>query len=103
MNNGNLFQKIQFIEKAKAATIGGVSVTPVKQEKPEKSINCEDPELSDKDEAEGEDSEMESDDSEDASSQNSVNTSQPPVVTTPPLATPPTPRTKKEPRPPIKQ
>lgn len=85
----------------KTGTIGGVSVTPIKQEKPEKAINCEDPELSDKDEAEGEDSEMESDDSEDAPSQNLVHSTPVPVVT--PVATPPTPRGKKEPRPPITQ
>ncbi|KAJ8931084.1 hypothetical protein NQ314_016048 [Rhamnusium bicolor] len=44
-------------KKVTIATIGSVSVTAVKQEKVEKPIICEDPELSDKDEAEGDDSE----------------------------------------------
>lgn len=47
-----------FLEKP-VATIGNVTITTVKVEKEEKPISCEDPELSDKDEAEGDDSELE--------------------------------------------
>lgn len=98
-----IFIFVLILEKVKVGTIGGVSVTAVKQEKPEKAIVCEDPELSDKDEAEGEDSEMESDDSEDTNlSQNNVNSSPVSAIPITPVP-PPTPRGKKEPRPPIKQ
>lgn len=52
-----------FLEKP-VTTIGNVTITTVKVEKDEKPISCEDPELSDKDEAEGDDSELEEDSEE---------------------------------------
>lgn len=42
------------------ATIGNVTITSVKTEKEEKPVPCEEPEISDKDEAEGDDSELDS-------------------------------------------
>ncbi|KAJ8910989.1 hypothetical protein NQ315_010818 [Exocentrus adspersus] len=100
-------------KKKKAASpppnITGVSITPVKQEKGEKPIICEDPELSDKDEAEGDDSELDSDDSDETASSQPLSTVStpaaavsPPIVDTPPSTSTPV-RQPKEPRPPIKQ
>lgn len=58
-----------FSEKVvKKTTVGNVTI--VQTEKSEKAIICDDSELSDKDEAEGDDSELDSDDSEASSSQN---------------------------------
>ncbi|KAG5874832.1 hypothetical protein JTB14_009289 [Gonioctena quinquepunctata] len=84
-------------KKVSVGTIGTVSVMAVKQEKITKPIVCEDPELSDKDEAEGDDSELESDDSEELPLSQSV---LPPPVIIPAVVAP---RTPKEPRPAIQQ
>ncbi|KAJ8985564.1 hypothetical protein NQ317_011524 [Molorchus minor] len=77
----------------------------VKQEKIEKPIICEEPELSDKDEAEGDDSDLESDDSEELPLSQSTVTST--TAPSPPQPTPSPPqiptRQPKESRPPIKQ
>lgn len=44
------------------ATIGNVTITTVKVEKDEKPLQCEDGELSDKDEAEADESDLDSED-----------------------------------------
>lgn len=59
-NNRDVF----FLIEKPVTTIGNVTITTVKLEKDEKPISCEDPELSDKDEAEGDDSELEEDSEE---------------------------------------
>lgn len=71
-------------EKPLVATIGNVTITTVKIEK-DQSIPCEDGELTDKDEAEGDDSDL---DGEEESEE--------------PPPQPPPPE-EKQPRPPIKQ
>lgn len=48
-----------FAEKS-GITIGNVTITAVKLEKEEPPVPCEEPEVSDKDEAEGDDSELDS-------------------------------------------
>lgn len=68
-----LFINFCFVEKSIQITINNVTIATFKTEKPEKPIVCEDSELSDKDEADGDDSELDSDDSEEPP---------PPVVTT---------------------
>ncbi|CAG9825310.1 unnamed protein product [Phaedon cochleariae] len=83
-------------KKLPIATIGAVSVTAVKQEKA-KPILCDDPETSDKDEAEGDDSELESDDSEEAPA--AVQPANPAVLALVPQAA----KGHKEVRPAIKQ
>lgn len=47
-------------EKAVVATIGNVTISAVKVEKEQQPIPCEEQEVSDKDEAEGDDSELDS-------------------------------------------
>ncbi|XP_018569684.1 uncharacterized protein LOC108909755 isoform X2 [Anoplophora glabripennis] len=91
---------------AVAASVAGVSITPVKQEKVEKPIVCEDPDMSDKDEAEGDDSELDSDDSDELPlSQSSVTSSAASIPPTPviPITTSTPVKHPKEPRPKIKQ
>ncbi|KAJ8948885.1 hypothetical protein NQ318_005506 [Aromia moschata] len=95
-------------KKATVANLGAnVSVTAVKQEKVEKPIVCEDPELSDKDEAEGDDSELDSDDSEELplsqSQYGELATASTSCTGTATGGNAPAARQPKEPRPPIKQ
>ncbi|XP_028149197.2 uncharacterized protein LOC114342259 isoform X1 [Diabrotica virgifera virgifera] len=107
--------KLEVISRKKKPATTTVSIANVtvaiKQEKLGKAISCDDPELSDKDEAEGDDSEMESDDSEELPlSQNGQTPISTPTSTTStdsPVKSTSTPthtsRGSKEPRLPIKQ
>lgn len=52
---------LYFIEAKKKLSPSNVTITPVKIEKPDDSIPCDEGEASDKDEAEGDESELDSD------------------------------------------
>lgn len=69
-----------FSAKPVSATIGNVTITTVKVEKEEKITVCDDPDLSDKDEAEADDSELDSEEeTEEAAPQPVVEQSRPPI------------------------
>ncbi|XP_056631057.1 uncharacterized protein LOC130441410 isoform X1 [Diorhabda sublineata] len=83
-------------KKTDTVNIGNLAIS-IKQEKLSKPISCDDPELSDKDEAEGDDSEMESDGSEE------IPIGQPAGISVSSPSSTPTPKLPKETRPQIKQ